>query len=75
MVAVSLFAASDRIVDFGGADISAANTFWNVSRYLGITVYRSTSVMTGFDSRSRTCVASRGIPLSTGKAGIIIVFH
>ena len=76
VVALGLTAAQERIVDFGTADTSAANTFWNVSGHSGVTVFRSASTAAAaFDSRSRTCVASRGIPLSTGKAGIIIVFH
>ena len=76
IAAHSLIAAQERIVDFGKADTSAANTFWNVSGHSGVTVFRSASTAAAaFDSRSRTCVASRGIPLNTGRAGFIIVFH
>ena len=73
--AMSLSAASERIVDFGGADTSAANTFWNVSGYGGVSVWRSAYVLSGFDSRSRTCAASRGIPLRAKPAGIIFIFR
>lgn len=71
---MSLHAASVRIADFGGADTSAANTFWNVSGYNGVTVCRAeSSAVTGFDSRSRMRKASRGIPIRTEKAGGILI--
>ena len=73
--AMPLLAASERIIDFGGADTSAANTFWNVSGYGGVSVWRSAYVLSGFDSRSRTCAASRGIPLRAKPAGAILIFR
>jgi len=76
IAAHSLIAAQERIADFGAADTSAGNTFWNVSGYNGGTVWRSASTAAvGFDSRSLTHAASRGIPLCTEKAGLFIIFH
>ena len=75
VVALGLTAAQERIVDFGTADTSAANTFWNVSGYGGVSVWRSAYILSGFDSRSRTCAASRGIPLRAKPAGAILIFR
>ena len=73
--AMSLSAASERIVDFGGADTSAANTFWNVSGYSGVSVWRADDTLPRFDSRSRTRAVSRGIPLRARSAGAIFIFR
>ena len=75
IAAHSLIAAQERIADFGAADTSAGNTFWNVSGYGGVSVWRSAYVLSGFDSRSRTCAASRGIPLRAKPAGAILIFR
>ena len=75
IAAFGLIAAQERIVDFGAADTSAGNTFWNVSGYNGVTVWRSAYALSGFDSRSRTCAASRGIPLRAKPAGGILIFR
>ena len=70
------FASSERIADFGGADTSVANTFWNVSGYNGGSVWREASVsVSGFSARSRTCTPSRGIPLRTGPSGIMLIVY
>ena len=76
IVALGVIAAQERIADFGAADTSAANTFWNVSGYNGVTVWRSASAAAvGFDSRTLTRAASRGIPLRTEMAGLFIIFR
>lgn len=74
--AMQSFAASERIADFGSADTSAANTFWNVSGYNGGSVWRqASSSVSGFSARSRTRMSSRGIPLRTSPAGAILIFR
>ena len=83
--------AYERINDFGDADVSAANTFWNVSGYNGGSVCRAaTSGMAvmisasssafastdDFDSRFYTRAATPGGKVRTDRPhGIAILFY
>lgn len=72
----SLFAGSERIAGFGGADTSSANTFWNVSGYDGGNVWREVSAsIVVLDTRSRTSTASSGVQISTDTPGMVVVFR
>ncbi len=75
-IALGAWADSERIADFGTADISAGNTFWNVSGYNGGNVWREASAsVSGFEARSYTRSASSGIKICTFQPGFIILFH
>ena len=75
-IALSALAGSELIADFGGADTSVANTFWNVSGYNGGSVWREASTSaSGFSARSRTQMPSRGIPLRTGPVGMLFIVY
>ena len=72
--AVHTFAANGIIADFGRADISAANLFWNVSGYKGISVWREPSALCGnFSPNSRTSAASSCVTIRTCSPGLVII--
>ena len=83
--------AYEPINDFGKADVSAANTFWNVSGYNGGSVCRAASAgmaavigarssafasTDDFDSRFYTRAATLGGKVRTDRPhGVTIIFY
>ena len=67
--------AYERSNDFGNADVSGANTFWNVSGYNGGSVCRAASdVIEGFDSRYYTKSATLKFGYYLNRGTLIMIF-